>query len=219
MSESDSFIREVSEEVDRDRMNRQLKRWGPWVGLGALALVGLAALWQWQQDQDQAAAEAIGEILLSSDLSDRERAEEARGLLAGPPAALADFRRAEAALVAEDPAAAAQIYREISTRADIATAFTDLARLRALRIEAMTADPAGVMRELEALMAPGRPYRLLARELRAVLMLNLGDLAGGQQELQALLADPELPRGLQARAIDLLRATGAMDETSAGGTQ
>ncbi|MEL6476557.1 MAG: hypothetical protein AAFR17_04455 [Pseudomonadota bacterium] len=216
MSESDSFIREVSEEVDRDRMNRQLKRWGPWIGAGALALVGLAAAWQWQQDQDRQAAEEIGSILLSEDLADPDRAGDARSLLSGPPAALADFRQAEAAVAAGDLVAAIDLYRQIAGRGDIDAAYTDLAALRAARLAAVSEAPEAVMRDLEPLMAPGRPYRLLARELRAILMLNRGDTDAAHQELRAILADPALPRGLQARAIDLLRASGAETLTTLG---
>lgn len=207
MSESDSFIREVTEEVERDRMNRQLKKWGPWAGLAALLVVGATWFWQIQQNQDRAAREEIGRILLSEELANPETAAEARSLLTGPPGVLADLRLAATQNAAGDTAAAIETYRSVAGRADIEPAYTDLAALRAARLLAVSGDPGEVYALLEPIEAPGRPYRLLARELRAVLMLNLGDTEGAHAVLRAILADPTRPQGLSLRVRDLLLAT------------
>ena len=208
MSESDSFIREVTEEVERDRMNRQVKKWGPWIGAGVLALVGLAGAWQWQQDRDRQAAEELGRILLSEDLEQTETAANARDLVTGPPAVFADMRIAAAQIAEGDPEAAIETYRAIAGRGDIDPAYGDLAALRAARLAAVSGDPAEVIAMLDPLTAEGRPYRVLARELRAVLLLNTGETETALGEFRALLTDPDSPAGLTVRVRDLLRATG-----------
>ena len=43
MSDSDSFINEVSEELRRDRLFALMRRWGWLAGLVVLAIVGAAA--------------------------------------------------------------------------------------------------------------------------------------------------------------------------------
>ena len=62
MSETDSFIEEVTEEVRRDRLYGLLKRWG-WAGiLFVLIVVGGAAWNEWSKAQARAAAEALGDV-------------------------------------------------------------------------------------------------------------------------------------------------------------
>lgn len=207
MSDSDSFIREVTEEVDRDRMNRQLKKWGPWIGVGLLVLVGLAAAWNWQKDQDRLAAEEIGRILLSEELTDPARAQDARDALTGPPSVLADFRLAEAQITADDREGAVETYERIAARSDVSRAYTDLAALRGLRLRAASA-PDEAQVALAPLTAPDRPYRLLAQELRATLMLNSGDVAGAHALLRAILADPARTVNLSDRVSALLLSSG-----------
>lgn len=208
MSESDSFIREVTEEVERDRMNRQLKRWGPWILGLVLAIVGAVAAWDWQKAQDRAAAEEIGRILLSADLADPERAAEARELLSGPPAVLAELRLAEAQFAAEDTAAAIETYRGVAKNAEAPAAYRDLAALRAARLRAVAGDPAEVIAALDPLTGADRPYRLLAMELKAGLMLNLGQTAEAHALMREILDDPERPAGLDLRLRQLLQVSG-----------
>ena len=56
MSETDSFIQEVTEEVRQDRMLAYWKKWGPFILGGVVLVVGAAAAWSWWQSQKQAQA-------------------------------------------------------------------------------------------------------------------------------------------------------------------
>ncbi len=66
MSQSESFIEEVTEEVRRDRLFGLMRRYG-WIAiLVVLALVGGAAWNEWRKAQDAAAAQAAGDALIAA---------------------------------------------------------------------------------------------------------------------------------------------------------
>ena len=56
MSDTDSFIDEVTEEVRRDRLFGLMKRYGWIAALAVLLIVGGAAWNEWRKAQDRAAA-------------------------------------------------------------------------------------------------------------------------------------------------------------------
>jgi hypothetical protein len=61
---------------------------------------------------------------------------------------------------------------------------------------------------LELLTAPGAPFRPLGLEQRALMQLEKGDKAAAQADLQAILDDPAATQSLQARARQLIIASG-----------
>ena len=66
MSETDSFIDEVTEEVRRDRLFGLMRRYG-WIAvLAVLLIVGGAAYREYSRASDQSAARALGDALLAA---------------------------------------------------------------------------------------------------------------------------------------------------------
>ena len=66
MSETDSFIDEVTEEVRRDRLFGLMRRYG-WIAvLVVLLVVGGAAYREYSRASQQAAAQALGDALLAA---------------------------------------------------------------------------------------------------------------------------------------------------------
>lgn len=68
MSESDSFIREVSEEVRRERFSRLLRRYGWIAALALLVIVGGAGFLEWRKTRAEAAAREAGDRLREASL-------------------------------------------------------------------------------------------------------------------------------------------------------
>ena len=66
MSDTDSFIDEVNEEVRRDRFYFMLKRYG-WIAvLAVILLVGGAAWNEYQKAQARAEAETLGDAMFAA---------------------------------------------------------------------------------------------------------------------------------------------------------
>ena len=80
VSDTDSFIEEVSEEVRRDRLYKVLRKYA-WVGiLAGVTIVGGTAFLEFQKAQARTEAEAVGTAIINAlDISNlEERAEELR---------------------------------------------------------------------------------------------------------------------------------------------
>ena len=84
MSDRDSFIEEVSEEVRRDRMFSLWKRYGPFVIGGIVAVVALTGVKNWLDSEAEKAARQAGGALIAaaeavtlSELRDHLRAAKA----------------------------------------------------------------------------------------------------------------------------------------------
>ena len=78
VSDTDSFIEEVSEEVRRDRLYKVLRKYA-WVGiLAVVTIVGGTAYLEFQKAQARTEAEAVGTAIINAlDISNlEERAEE-----------------------------------------------------------------------------------------------------------------------------------------------
>ena len=69
MSNQDSFINEVSEEVRKDKLYALMKRYG-WIAVAVVVLVvGGASVVEWQRAKARAAAEATGDALMEAGVS------------------------------------------------------------------------------------------------------------------------------------------------------
>ena len=215
MSESDSFIQEVTEEVRQDRMFALWKKWGPYILAVIVLAVGGAALWSWMQAREHARAEQVGGILLGAEPGSIEEQRTAIAVLEPPARIVAEFAAAAALADQDDAAGAAEAYRALASRGDLARHYRDLALLQALRLEA-TADPAATLAELGPLTEPGAPYAPLARELAAVLHLRSGDIEAARAELEASLSDQRATQALRLRARGLMKVAGEPEAESAG---
>ena len=84
MSNNESFIDEVNEEVQRDKLFQLLRKYG-WIGVVVvLVLVGGTAFNEWRKAQDRAAAEGLGDAFLAA--VEADDAAERAAALAGIPA-------------------------------------------------------------------------------------------------------------------------------------
>lgn len=216
MSETDSFIQEVTEEVRQDRMFALWKKYGPYVIGAVVVVVGAAAAWSWKQDQDRKTAEARGALLISADRNKVEEATALPGEVDGPGKLVAELTAAIALAEAGRTDEAGKIYAEIAARTGVPPEYTDLATLQAIRLEADGIDPGPA---LDRIADGAGPYRLLAKEMRAARAAAAGELAAAHKELNEIIADPTATQGMQQRAVALLLATGGevtLPETGEG---
>ena len=210
MSETDSFIQEVTEEVRQDRMFALWKKWVPAI-IGAIVLVvGGSAWWSISQQQARDAAEMRGGTFIAADPDVLEQQVALPERVDGPAKLIAELTAAAALAEAGETERAGSLFAGIGVRSDIPAEYRDLALLQAIRLGA-TDSPE---RELGLLIQQDSPYRLLAQEQRAAVRLQAGDVDGAHEDLRAILADPDATRGLIARARALLAASGGEAEQS-----
>jgi hypothetical protein len=207
VSNNESFIDEVSEEVRRDRLFGYLRRYG-WIGILAVVLiVGGAAWFEWQRAQARAAAEALGDALL-----DAVSSEDPIAAL-GAVAETGDAEPVRLLLIAGeqeaagDVAAARASFDAVAALPNVDPLFRDLARLKGLMLATDLPAPERLA-GLEALSMPGAPFRLIALEQIALVQMEQGETEAVRTTLGAILEDAGLPAGMAARAEALSEALG-----------
>ena len=134
MSDSDSFINEVTDEVRRDALYGYLRRYG-WIAVVVVVgLVGGAAYNEYIKTQTRSAAEAIGDQMLdalSTDAAEERAAALAAIDAAGPSAAVAALLTAASQQDAGQIEAAAQTLGGLAVNTDVPEIYRDLAALKA----------------------------------------------------------------------------------------
>ncbi len=211
MSDTDSFIEEVTEELRRDQLFRLMRRYG-WIAiLLVLLLVGGAAYNEWRKARDTAAAQALGDAILEATRPE-DPAERARALAAletgGAARAPVLLLAAAEALEAGDRALAGRFLADLSADSSLPPVWRDLAALKEIMIAAEELPPETRLERLAPLAAPGAPYRLLAEEQMALAEIESDRRAAALERLRAILADEAATAGLRRRATQLIVALG-----------
>lgn len=209
MSNPDSFINEVTEEVRRDRLFAMFRKYG-WIGgLLVVAVVGGAAYTEWQKAQALARAEGFGEAML--DALDVGGAAERRAAMEAVPADGSQLAL-RALMVASDPAesraAALAALEALIADASQPEIYRDMAQLRRVMVAGADLPLADRRAALEGISAPGRAFRVMAAEQLAYLMLEEGNTDAAIAAFGALMQDQEATQGLRARAAQMITALG-----------
>ncbi|MBW7922059.1 MAG: hypothetical protein H3C51_08170 [Rubellimicrobium sp.] len=215
MSNTDSFIDEVTEEVRRDRLYAFFRRWA-WLGiLIVVAVVGTAAFLEWQKVRHAAAAARAGDALLDA-LEADDPAERATALAAsGVGGPLPLLLIAGQDMLAGDRDAAIATLQALAADTRQPGVYRDLAALRAVMLQTGITPPEDRITALQPLAIPGATFAPLAEEQIALARIEAGDLAGARATLDALLADAATSSSLRNRAAALRTALG--DDATSGG--
>lgn len=212
MSNNDSFIEEVSEEVRRDQLFRLFRKYGWVAGIVIAALVGGASFNEWRKANVRAGAEALGDAMLAALRVDDAgaRAVAFGELLAATDEApiLLNFQSAAAQVLAGDTDAAVVILQAVSADSATDPIYRDLAALKVIMLRGNDTPRAERIATLDRLATVGQPFRLLALEQRAIARLESGDTEQALSDLKAILEDPLTTRELRQRAAQLTVALG-----------
>ena len=209
VSNPDSFINEVSEEVRREKLSGYLRRYG---GIGVvcvLGLVGGAAFIEYRNAQERNAAQATGDALLAALENDdpTARASAIEQVAAdGSAVAVTALLTASTQQDAGDIDDAAETLKALVTNDDIPQMYRDLAAFKAAMLPVSDTD--GRMADLEFLAQPGQPFRLLALEQMAYATLEMGDTDGAIALMRQIEEDAGVSRGLRERVQTLMVALG-----------
>jgi len=211
VSDTDSFIDEVTEEVRRDRLFRLMRRYG-WIGvLAILALVGGAAWNEWRKARAEAEAQAFGDALIAALAQDGAdaRADALQAVSApGPGAgAVATLLAATQQAQADAPGAATRLLA-LADRSDVPAIYRHLAVLRAVALPGAGLSPEARRARLAPLAAQPGLVRLLAEEQLAMIEIETGARAEALDRLTSLAVDAEATEPLRRRVAQVIVALG-----------
>lgn len=218
MSNPDSFIDEVTEEVRRDRLFRTFRKYG-WIGIVlVLGLVGGAAWNEWSKARDAARAQTFGDAVIEA--LDLGTAEDRRAALAAAPADGGQLGLLQLILASdpqEDKAGTLAALEKAAADLDLPVSYRDLAVLRRVLVGGADLPLAERRAALEAIAGAGRPYRPLAEEQLAYLLIEDAKPLEAIAKLSALVQDQDASGALQARAAQIITALGGTPPQTAGG--
>jgi hypothetical protein len=209
---SESFIREVDENLRRSQAEQFARRWGKW--LLALALLFLAAVGGYQYWRaEQARKAAADSEALNAALNDIALPQKAGSVPQRLDAIAADAndsmaasaRLARAALALQNgqrDIALAQ-YRTVIADEGVPQAYRDAATIRLTQMEFDSLRPEQVMERLQPLAVKDSAWFGSAGEMTALAMLKAGRRNEAAQLLTALAADRNVPARIRGRAEQL----------------
>lgn len=211
MSNTDSFIDEVAEEVRKDRLYGLLKRYGWIVALVILAVIGATGYNEYRKAQTEALAEARGDAIQAAlSVGNADARAAALGELAANGVVEA-FLAASELQAAGDTEGAISTLVALAETPDLAPLYRDLAQIKRLSIdETIAAEDRALI--LSALAQPGAPYRTIAEEYRALDAISVGETASALATLQAILQDAEATSAQRTRVAQLVVALGGTPE-------
>ena len=220
MSDTDSFIDEVNEEVRRDRMFNLFRRYG-WIAVAAvLLLVGGAAWNEWRASQEQAQTEAMGDAIVAALNLETASARAAALQEIEVTQASAIVQLLSAAQLASDDRgdeAVAQLTAVQSNEA-LPLIYRQIAEFKSLVIADAGQSVETRRNGFEDLSSSGSALRVLSEEQLALLDIGANDVGGALVRLQRLLEDSEITPGVRRRVTQLITALGAKPgDTPTGG--
>ena len=208
MSESESFIDEVSDEVRRDKLFKAFKKYGWILGLVVVAIVGGTAYNEWNKATQETAAKLSGDLMQAAVNANDADALSALTTRDAPQAVVALFEQANLLLSAGDSTGALETLQKVADNMEVPVVYSDLAWLKIVMLDGANMPENERNDAYARLTAATAPFRLLAQEQRAMQYVRDGDINAATAELAKILVDPSITPGLRSRAQQLMVALG-----------
>ena len=212
MSETDSFIEEVTEEVRKDKLYGYYRKYGWIAGALIVLTVGSAAYLEWSKSQAETAAQARGDAiaaaLANTNAADQVAALENIATDAKAASALINLQKATVLVQDGQKQAAVTVLNTLADNAGAPQIYRDMARFKVLILRGKDMDQSERMAALDILATPGNGFRPLALEQTAVAKLEAGDTEGAIAQLSQLLNEPDISREMRQRVVQLLVSLG-----------
>jgi len=210
--ETDSLLREVDEDLRRERYARLWDKYGVYVLVGAFLIVGGVAGGKfWQHWSAKQAALSGEKYVAALNLSRDQKLDEAGKILngfkeKGPNgyAVLARFRLAVQMAKSGQTAAAVEAYDKIAEDRSVMKVMQGYARIRSAMLVLDNASFTEIENRLNDLVKVENPWRGTARELIGLSAFKAGKLEKAREEFSAILGSGAITPGLRQRSEMML---------------
>jgi len=213
---SETFVREVDENLRRDQLRDFFNAYGNWMIAGVVVFLAASGgfIW-WQQHQVTRSGEQVEQLAqVYKDVGNGDTSNASKKLdeLAKSGStgvrASALFARAALALQDNDTKSALGLYRSIAGDDDFPKTYRDAALIRQTAIEFDQLQPQDVIGRLAPLTKAGEPWFGSAGELTALAMLKQGKKQEAGQLFAAIAKDASVPDTIRARAVQVASSLG-----------
>lgn len=202
------IIREVDEELRRERLANIWKRYGGYISIGAFVVVAAVAGWRGYEYYAHKQSEAASERFVAAQKLAEEsgKTDEAiaafKTLSADSPAVYRLLSRLSLAaeLGRKDAKEGAAAFDVIANDTSVEPLVRDLARIRSAALLVDTVDVAEMQKRLGPALEKASAFYYSANELLGLAYIRAGDQANAQKIFLLLAFDPETPPGLRNRA-------------------
>lgn len=212
MSERDSFIEEVTEEVRRDKLFALYRRYGWIAGAVVVVVVGTASFIEWRNYTNTQASQGFGDAIMAALVSDdiAKRALAIKSVSAPEAEAKPFLALLQAAVDAEnsDRDGALALLDQVAKDDTAPELYRSLASLKAVILRGADQDRTARLAELDRLATPGNPFRVLAMEQKALALVEFGNNDEAIALLLAILDEPGATQDLIQRVQRLIVALG-----------
>ena len=216
---SDDLIREVDEDIRKERYQKLWNAYGKYVVGAMVAIVAITAgtvgwrEYQASQRMEHGARFTAAQQLIA-DGSFLQAADAFAALAADAGSgyrALSLLQEAAARAQDGDRAGAVVVYDRIAADDGVDTRLRDIARLLAVLQLVNSGESGDLLGRLAPLTEADNPYRYSARELEALVQVKAGDTSAAKASFAALSDDATAPAGIRARAAEMLAALGGAE--------
>ena len=219
---SETFLREVDENLRRDRARDFAKKYGGWLIAAVVLFVAASgAFIYWQQykkQQSEKQVEQLTEIFRNIGNGDTTAAARQLDDLSQSGSkgvrASAVFTRAAVAVQQNDVKLAIAKYREIAGDTGLPKAYRDAAVIRQTALEFDSLQPQEIIARLQPLAKPGQPWFGSAGEMTAMALIKQGKKGEAGHLFAAIAKDKTVPDSLRARSVQIAGTLG-VDASSA----
>jgi hypothetical protein len=212
VSDTDSFLQEVSEELRRDRLYRNIRKYGWLAILLVVLVVGGAMYREYLKSKTETAAQLFGTSIINAlgekNIDDRiSKLQKINAPGDNAKVVIAMLLSAELN-GSESPALEKSSLSTITEGSSIDAHYRELFNFKILLGSAETLSLEERATAFEALSKPGNPFRLLAEEQLALIELEQGYIDNAVEKISQILLDAELTAGLRNRATQMMIALG-----------
>jgi len=213
---SESFKREVDENLRRDQLRDFFRKNGSWLIAGVVLFLALSGgmIW-WRQHQVQihaAETEKLAEIYKDIGSGNTSQAPKQLDTLSdsGSKAvsASAKFARAALALQQNDAKQATGIYKSVADDSGMPDPYRHAALIRQTALEFDSLKPEEVIARLAPLAKLGEPWFGTAGEMTALALVKQGKRQEAGQLYAAIAKDNGVPETIRARAVQVAGSLG-----------